>query len=90
MFELHNYRFMMLLGFGQDLWTLHGRVFGRYPEYFDGEPIHVSTPVHLDRDHEILTTHSGSKYKLMNPDGNKEDIFDEIEETIQRGCYTVR
>jgi hypothetical protein len=49
--------------------------------------IHVSTPKELDGD--VVRTISGREYLLIEPDGNKEDIFKEIRDTIERSGYEV-
>ncbi len=87
-YELHNYHFSMLMagGYYSDMWVLSGNVYGRRPFYFDGEPIHVSTPQKLEGD--ILTTYSGSHYRLVNAYGNEGDIKAEINEVIKRGKYS--
>jgi hypothetical protein len=81
MYELHDYRFSMILqgGWEGDVWALGGRVFGK-PGFDSGDFIHVSTPVAYDPVSEVVTTRSGSKYKLVNP---------EILDTIERGGYST-
>ena len=89
MMELHNYGFSMTLrgGYHNDVWMLSGNVYGRIG-YNPGDKIHVSTPRHFDEENEIVTTYSGSKYKLINPNGNKDEIFKEIKNVIRRGYYS--
>lgn len=86
-YELHNYRFLMHMrgGYMGDLWMLHGYVYGK-PGFEPGDGVFVSTPQSLDGD--ILTTYSGSHYKLVNPDGDEEDIKAEINDVIKQGKYS--
>lgn len=86
MMELHDYRFGMNMigGFRNDVWALCGRVYGR-KGFKNGDHIYVSTPTSLDEENEILTTYSGSQYKLVNPSGDKTKIFTEIKTAIEKG-----
>lgn len=84
--ELHDYRFATQMGCDLDLWCLGGRVYG-HPNYRDGSHVFVSTPKAFDRLNSLLMTASGREYRLVNPAGNAEDTWDEIEFTIERGGY---
>lgn len=89
MYELHDYRFGMMMGGGRDIWGLTGKVYG-HPHVKPGSFRMVSTPTAFDEANEIVTTTSGSVYKLINPAGDKKKIFDEISEVMIRGSYEVR
>jgi hypothetical protein len=84
--ELRDYRFATQMDFGTDSWCLYGRVFG-HPNFRDGEFIYTSTPTAFDRENLLLTTASGREYRLVNPEGNAEDTWGEIELTIGRKGY---
>lgn len=86
-YELHNYRFSMNMrgGYMGDLWMLGGQVYGK-PGFEDGGQIFVSVPQSLDGD--IMTTYSGSHYRLVNAGGDEDEIKDEINEVIKQGKYS--
>lgn len=79
--ELYNYKFRpcMLGAYQGDVLALSGNS--------DGEFKYLSSPVSFDQVNEVVQTASGSVYKLINNDGDKEETFQEIERVIQRGGY---
>ncbi len=64
-YELYNWSYRMNMGCGIDVWGLCGTVFGK-PGFEDGSFMWTSCPVEFDEINMIVTTYSGSKYKLMN------------------------
>lgn len=85
-FELHNYRFTMhmLGGFQNDVWALSGNVYGK-PGFGPGEFLFTSTPVAYDSDTDVVTTYSGSRYKLVNPAVKKDEVVRDILNAIENG-----
>lgn len=88
MYELHDYRFMMHIRGGGDLWCLSGKVHGR-PGFDPDERVLVSHPTSYDAENDVITTYSGSKYKLVDPAVPKEEIVGEILNAIKNGGYEV-
>lgn len=90
MYELHNYRFTMFMrgGCKSDIWGLSGNAFGN-PRLDSRHTSFVSCPVEYDHENEIVTTTSGSKYKLVNPAAPKDEIVKEILDVIERGGYSL-
>jgi hypothetical protein len=62
---------------------LYGNVYN-HPYRPDGQAMYPSIPTGLDRDTGIITT-SSSSYLLVNPLGDLDEIYDEIEEMIKNG-----
>lgn len=81
MFELHNWRYRVLMSIGGDRWGLSGRIFGN-PKFPEGSENFTSTPKEFDEINMIVTTYSGSKYKLINCDGNLERQKEYIREDV--------
>lgn len=78
---MYDARYTMQLGCGSDVWRFQGTV--------DGETRWTSAPVHYDRENRILTTRSGSKYQLVNFDGNEDQIVEQIEKDINKGGFEI-
>lgn len=87
MTELHDYRFAMYMRIGGDVWGLWGRVYG-HPTFADGQEIMVSVPRVFDEVNMVITTYSGSKYKLVNCAAWDVAVHQEIRSVIKRGDYT--
>lgn len=81
-YELQDYHFRLV--YNDRLW-LTGKVYGR-PGYENGSSVYLSTPKSLDGD--ILTTYSGSRYRLINAGGIEEVIRAEINKVISQGHYS--
>jgi hypothetical protein len=71
-----------LIGGPKDLWKLTGLVVG-HKSFMDGDEISVSQPVHFNRKEMVVTTKSGSKYKLEECGGNLEVQIGYILEDIK-------
>lgn len=74
--------YKMDLGCGMDLWKIFG-----LDE--DGRGKFISSPVYYDSTEKIITTKSGSKYKVMNFLQNEEEFVKQIENDIKNGGYEV-
>ena len=79
--EMYDVRYSMMLCGGGDIWRFQGII--------DGETRWTSCPVHYDRESRILTTRSGSRYQLVNFDGNEQQIIEQIETDIKHGGFEI-
>lgn len=76
--ELHNWKYIVEFCGGYDRWRLSGI-------NQDGKDIVTSTPVAFDSMEKIVTTKSGSQYKLINCAANEEEQIRYILEDVERG-----
>lgn len=79
--ENWGYHVVMLGGFQGDEWCLGGNVYN-CPHFNCGDRINVSTPVAIEG--RIVTTYSGSRYKLGHCAGNEEEQMKYIMDDIER------
>jgi len=79
---LWNVQFKMELGGSCDVFRLCG--------IYDFNQIMTSPPAALDEKTMIMTTQSGSRYKLKTFSAKKEDVINEIKECIERGGFDVK
>lgn len=86
--ELHNWRYMVQMGFGHDSWQLTGKAFG-HPKIPDGDYVCTSTPVKFDREKMQVETFSGRVYQLYDCGGNLEEQIKYLEEDIARSTDSV-
>lgn len=75
--DLENWCYIVEFGCGYDKWRLHGDRNGR--------AIFTSTPVEFDEVNGIVTTASGSKYRLGNCAGNEEKQKQYIRDDVNNG-----
>jgi hypothetical protein len=80
--EIFDFRYLMELRGGGDVW----RPFGNTPTM--GQR-YLSTPVEFDEDNDILTTASGSVYKIQSYAVNREEVIAQIKKDIANGGCEV-
>lgn len=81
MVEIYNFRYLMDMGIGGDLWKPYGQVYG-HPHINDGLHVYTSTPVEFDEVNMIMTTASGRQYKICSFDGEQNKWIDQIKSDI--------
>lgn len=74
---LYEVCYTMDLGFNEDLWRIHG--------VRDGEPVFISTPVKFEDG--VITTTSGSKYKIGSYNTDPHEFEKQIKKDIERGHF---
>lgn len=79
--SLHNVKYTMDLGCNFDVWRIHGL-------RDNGEPIFISTPTKFENG--VITTVSGSQYKIESYEMNCEEFTKYIREDIERGSFLVK
>lgn len=80
MVELHQVRYLPYQGAGFD--RLAGRVIG-HPHYRDGIMVWVSHPVAFDIRDSVLTTTSGSEYRIKSWGDDPESVIDRIRKDVK-------
>lgn len=78
--NLYDVRYQMDIGGGFDVWRIHGTL-------EDGQMRMTSSPIQYDRENAILTTHTGSRYKIQSFIGEAEKTIAQIEKDIAKGGY---
>lgn len=86
MYELHEARYQMILRGQGDVWALHGHVHN-HPKFEPHHYIAISTPVEFDPETNVVTTKSGSEYKLV--DGFDPAIIEQLTQDIDNGGYEI-
>lgn len=84
MMDLHNYCFQNKNGES----VFYGRVYkpltvGNFRIRPKSKNVYIKTIKAIGEDH-VITTSSGTQYKLINPNGNKEEIIQEIKRRIMK------
>ena len=74
--NLYRVSYLMEMGFGVDVWRIHG--------FYNDRPIYTSRPVAFDEDNLVITTFSGSKYKICSWNENCKYIHDLFIEQIKK------
>ena len=75
-----SYYMDMNCGYKNDYWRYHGRTLS------SSGLISPSRPVSFDEENLIIETFSGSLYKIMNFNGNKDKIIEQIKlDIVNRG-----
>jgi len=88
MYEIYNVRYNMVLSGGGDIWALGGNVVG-HPRFETGKHVMPSNPVEFDEVNDVLTTTSGSKYKIMSYGVDRDSVVAQIKKDILNGGYEV-
>ncbi len=78
---------MVLSNIG-DMWALGGNVVGN-PKFPTGKHIMTSVPVAFDEANDVMTTTSGSKYKIMSYDVDRDLVVAQIKKDIANGGYEI-
>lgn len=88
MIELHNARYLMDMGFGHDVWRLHGNVVN-HPNFKYWSVCWPSSPVKFDEENKILTTASGREYKICSFATNEQKVIEQIKADIANQGYEI-
>jgi len=81
--DLDHASYMTIMAIGGDQWRLSGMV--------DGEIRHTSTPVKFDKEKMLVTTYSGSVYRIASISDytTKEKLIEYIEEDVARSREVI-
>lgn len=83
MYQLENWRYHVRMQCGGDVWAISGQVVDR-PGWQPYSQITISQPVNFDEQNMVVTTYSGSQYKLGYCAGNLKQQIDYIKEDIEQ------
>jgi hypothetical protein len=75
--NISNVHYMVDKGCGLDIWRICGTV--------DGKSKCPSTPVFFDEESDVFKTISGSVYKIVSYQMNKEDFVKQIKKDLKIG-----
>ena len=81
MIELHDANYRMMFRFANNIWALSGTVYG-HPRFEDGHFVYTSCPAEFDPDTDELITQSGSHYKIISYEDDKEKTISQIQKDI--------
>lgn len=80
--NLEDWHYFTIMSCAGDEWRLTGRV-ENHPTV-PNDIVHLSSPVHFDKENMLVTTFSGRKYKLGRCFSNLEQQIKYIEEDVLR------
>jgi hypothetical protein len=81
--RLENWRYTVRMCCSGDSWCLSGEAYG-HPRFPPGHSVSTSSPVSFNKQDMVVTTYSGSIYKLGECAGNLEEQLHYIEEDVER------
>ena len=74
-------RYVVDMGCGLDIWRISGIV--------DTNEVYISTPISYDYETDIIETKSGSIYKIVSYEMDKDKFHEQITQSIKNGGYEV-
>lgn len=89
MIEIYDFRYEITQYGPCDRWSPKGIVF-KHHYIVDGDTACISKPMLFDEENLIITTYSGSIYKIMSFLGDKEKQINWIKEDVKRPIDIIK
>ena len=89
MINLHEAYFNIEFHGGKfDIWRLYGKC-ENHPRFADGDRISPSPPISFNEQDLTFKTSSGSEYKIVSFEENKEKVIQSIKNCVKIGKYEL-